>query len=102
MDCIYFETVLNDFISKKVCPVGWSCKIYTMHLCRGVRPPTKESPGYNTRQSDGEVPVILEFWGMRNTLLLPLLPGPFWPGVVAPDKDPIYGLNRTNCILMLN
>ena len=50
--------------------------------------------GYDTKQSDGEVPVMLELWGMRSTLSLPLLPGPLWPGMVAP----IYGLNRTNCI----
>ena len=45
-----------------------------------------ECPGYDTKQSDGEVPVMLEFWGMRSTPLLPLLPGPLWPGVVAPDR----------------
>ena len=42
---------------------------------------------------------MLEFWGMRSTPLLPLLPGLFWPGVVAPDT---YELNRTNGIHMLN
>ena len=31
---------------------------------------------------------------MRSIPLLPSLPGPFWPGVVVPDKGPIYGLNR--------
>ena len=31
----------------------------------------------------------------------PSLPGPLWPGVVAPDKGPISGLNKTNGILML-
>ena len=45
-----------------------------------------ECPGYDTKQSDGEVPVMLEFWGMRNTLLLPLLSAPLWPVMVAPDK----------------
>ena len=25
---------------------------------------------------------------------MPLLPGPLWPGTVAPDKGPINGLNR--------
>ena len=57
---------------------------------------------------------MLELWEMRNTPLLPSLPGPLWPGVVAPDKGPIYGLNRTkrwfaftvfmhlNCVFMLN
>ena len=48
-----------------------------------------ECPGYDTKQSDGDVPVMLELWGMRGTPLLPSLPGPFWPGVVAPDKSPI-------------
>ena len=27
--------------------------------------------------------------------LLPLLPGPLWPRVVAPEMVPIYGSNRT-------
>ena len=38
---------------------------------------------------------MLELWGMRSTPSLPSLPGPLCPGVVAPDKGPIYGLNRT-------
>ena len=42
---------------------------------------------------------MLELWGMRSTPSLPSLPGPLWPGVVAPDKGSVYGLNRTNCIL---
>ena len=50
---------------------------------------------YNTKQSDGEIPVMLELWGMQSTPSLPLLPDPLWPGVVAPNKGPIYGLNRT-------
>ena len=45
---------------------------------------------------------MLELWGMQSTPLLPSLPDPLWLGVVAPDKGPIYGLNRTNGILMLN
>ena len=32
---------------------------------------------------------------MRSTPSLPSLPGPLSPGVVAPDKDPIYSSNRT-------
>ena len=51
-----------------------------------------QCPGYD-KQSDGEVPAMLELWGMQSTPSLPSLPGPLWPGVVAPDKDPIYGLN---------
>ena len=37
-------------------------------------------PGYDTKQSDGEVPVMLEFWGMQSTPSLPSLPSPPWPG----------------------
>ena len=83
------------------CPVGWGCRIHQLHLCRGVRSP-KECSIYDTKQSHGEVPVMLELWRLQSTPLLPLLPGPRWPGVVAPDKGPIYGLNRTKGILMLN
>ena len=84
----------------KTCPVGWGCRIHPLLLYRGVRPPN-ECPGYDTKQSDGEVPAVLELWGMRSTPSLPSLPGPLWPGVVAPDKGPIYGLNRTNSVFML-
>ena len=45
---------------------------------------------------------MLGLWGMQSTPLLLPLPGQLWPGVVASDKGPIYGLNRTNGILMLN
>ena len=57
----------------------------TAPLQRGKTPPN-ECPGYNTKQSDGEVPVMLGLWGVRSTPSLPLLPGPPWPGVVAPDR----------------
>ena len=87
------------------CPVGWGYRIYWLLLCRGVRPPPpNECPRYDTKQSDGEVPVMLELRGMQSTPSL--LPGPLRPGVVTPDKGPIYGLNRTkswfwqlNCVL---
>ena len=79
-----------------VCPVGWGCRIHRLLLCRGVRHHHPyENPGYDTKQSDSEVPVMLGFWGMRSTPPLPSLPGPLWPGVVVPDKGPIYGSNGT-------
>ena len=37
--------------------------------------------------------IILRHFGMQSTPLVPLLPGPLWPGVVTPDKGPIYELN---------
>ena len=83
------------------CPVGWGCRIHRLLLWRGVRPPN-ESPGYDTKQSHGEVPVMLELWGTRSTPSLPSLPGSLWPRVVAPDKGPIYGLNRSKtCFLQI-
>ena len=57
-------------------------------------PTPNECPGYDTKQSDGEVPVMLELWGWLSTPSLPSLSGPLWPGVIVPDKGPIYGLNR--------
>ena len=83
------------------CPVGWGCRIHWLLFCREVRPPN-ECPAYDPKQSDGEVPVMLELREMRSTPSLASLPGPLWSEVVAPNKGPIYGLNRTNCILMLN
>ena len=75
-------------------------RIHRLHICRAVRPPPNECPGYDTKQSDDEVPVMLVIWGMRCSPLLPSLPAPLWPGVVAPGKGPIYGLNRTKpCFL---
>ena len=35
--------------------------------------------GRPAKQSDGEVPVILELWGMQSTCLLPSLPGSLCP-----------------------
>ena len=58
--------------------------------------------GYDTKQSDDGGPVMLELWGMRSTPLLPLLPGPLWPGVVAPDRVLSMGQIELNCVLMLN
>ena len=59
----------------------------TASLQRGKTTPPhlNECTGYGTKKID-EVPVMLELWGMRSTLSVPSLQGPFWPGIVAPDK----------------
>ena len=75
------------------CPVGWGCRIHRLYLCRGIRT-IKECPWYDTKQSDGDVPGMLELCGMWSTPSLASLPGPLWPEVIAPDKGPIYGLDR--------
>ena len=72
----------------------------TAHLQR--RTPPNECLVYDTTQSDGEVPVMLELWGMRSTPLLPSLPGPLWPRVVVPDRVLSISQIELNCVLMLN
>ena len=48
----------------------------------GKTPPNK-CPGHDTKQSDGEVQIMLGLWGIRSIPSLPLLSGPLWLGVVA-------------------
>ena len=57
----------------------------TAPLQRGKTSPN-ECPGYDTKQSDGEVRAVLELWGMRSTPSLPLLPDPLLSGVKAPAR----------------
>ena len=64
--------------------------------------PHNESPGYDTKQSDGWVPVMFELWRMRSTPLLPSPPGPLWPGRVALDRVQSMGQIELNSVLMLN
>ena len=73
----------------------------TASLQRGMTPPNK-CPRYDTIQSDGEVPVILELWGMQSIPSLSSLPGPLWPRVVAPDRVLLMGQIELNCVLLLN
>ena len=40
---------------------------------------------FDIKQSDSKA-VVLDLYGMWSTSSLPLLPGPFWPGVVAPER----------------
>ena len=85
------------------CPVIWGCRIHRLHFCRLVRPPTpNEYPGYDTKQSDCEVPVTLGLWPMRSTPSLPSLPRSLWPEVVAPERVLSIDLIELNCVLMLN
>ena len=71
-------------------------------LQRGKTPPPNECPRYQTKQSDGETPVLLELCGTRSTLSLPLVPGPLWPEMVALDRVLSIGQIELNCVLMLS
>ena len=65
--CVGMYPVYICMQQKDLCPIIWGCRIHQLLLCRGVRPPPNECPGYDTKQSDGEVPTVLELWGMRST-----------------------------------
>ena len=64
--------------------------------------PHNECTGYDTKQSDSKVPVMLELWGIRGIPLLPSFEGPLCPGVVAPDRVLSMGQIELNCVLMIN
>ena len=50
------------YIRLFICPVGWGCRIHRLHRCRGVRhPPPTSVLDMTLKQSDGEVPAVLEF-----------------------------------------
>ena len=51
-----------------------------------------ECPGYDTKQSDDEATV------MQSTSLLPLLPGPIWSRVVAPNRIKLCIYAKLNCL----
>ena len=61
-----------------------------------------ELSGFDPKQSIGVAPVIVELMGMRRNPLLPSLPGPLRPRVVAPDRVPFMSQKELNCVLMLN
>ena len=65
-------------------------------------PPRNECLGYDTKQSDCEVPMMLELWEKRCTPSLLLLPDPLCLGVVAPDRALSMGQIELNYVLMLN
>ena len=76
-------------------PVGRGRRIYRLHLCREARS-LKEYPVYDTKQSDGKVPVIVEILGVPSTPSLPLHSGSWWPAVVGPiyrSNKPVWHLN---------
>ena len=91
---IFFPVSFYRFTWPFYCPLDWGCTIHRLHLCR--------CPGYDTKQSDGEVQVMLELWEMLSTLSLPSLPGPLWLGAVSPDRALSMSQIELNWVFMLN
>ena len=57
---------------------------------------------YESKQSDGEVPVMLELWAMWSIPLLSSLPGSLWLGLVTPDRVLSIGQIEVNSVHILN
>ena len=83
-------TIYSSIYTMYSCPVGWGCRIHWLHLWRRVRPHPTSVLIYDTKQSDGEAPIM------------PSLPGPLWPGVVAPDSVLSIGWIELSLVHMLN
>ena len=45
---------------------------------------------------------MVELWVMQCTTTLPLLSGPLWPGMVAPDRVLSMGQKELICVIMQN
>ena len=74
----------------------------TSSLQRGKNPRNNECPVYDSKQSDGEVSVMLELWRMQIAPSLPSLPSPLWPGVIAPETAQAMGQIKQKYILLQN
>ena len=100
---LFWHTVIWCQISRfninNFYPVSWSCRIHRLLLCRGVKHSPQKCPGYDSKQSEGETPAILELWEMRSTPSLPSLPGSLWPRVVVPDRFGLVCFHGTSTIV---
>ena len=93
-DSFFLSTVHSlPFLSILLQPSVWGCRIYRLHLNRGVRPHPRKwvSCIWHWIASDGEAPV-LQLLGMWCTPLLPLLQN-LLPRVIS-VRAPIDGSDR--------
>ena len=91
-----FYFFLSFFLSPPT-KTGWRFRTTLTASLQKYMTPINKCPVYDTKQSDGEVPVMLELWGVRSIPWLPSLLGPLWPGVIAPNKGPVYGSKENQC-----
>ena len=65
---------------------AWAVEYTNNISAEEENPSPNECPGYDTKASDVETPVMQKLWEMQSTSSLPLLQGPL---------RPIYASNRT-------
>ena len=70
---VYSNVLLSSLLVFKLAQSAGAVEYTDCTSAVGGKTPPQRVSWYDTKQSDGEVPVIL-------------LPGPLWPGVVAPDR----------------
>ena len=68
----------------------------------GGKTPPNERLGYETKQSDGEVPIMRNLWRMQSTPSLPFHLGPLWLGMVASNRVLFLSQTEPNCVIFLN
>ena len=98
----YMYLALNNIqvlISHKTQPDH--CPVTGAVECRGIRLSQWVS-WYDTKQSDGKVPVMLELWRKWINPSYLLLPDQLWSRVKASDRVLPVGQIELNCLFMLN
>ena len=81
--CLSYKTVSHGYTPVLIIWKLW-CHPSLPFLQGSILPDSQnDCHGYDTKQSDGEVPVMLELCEMRSTTSLPSHPGPLWPGAVT-------------------
>ena len=95
--CVCFMEVVQPYNSTDTATV-WKNSLF-------ISSKIAQSTGYDTKHSDGEVPVMLDLWGMRRIPSLPSPQGPLWPRVVAHDRvssisqtELNYNYSKLNCL----
>ena len=107
---IKFEQMASDLSRAKLFVPSFASVVETTNTRNTLAQSTraaeytdcKECSGYDTKQSDGEAPLILELWGMQSAPSLPSLSGPLWPRVVALDRVLSMDQIELNSVIMLN
>ena len=68
---VYLVPLTHTYI---YCSIGWAVEYTDCPSGEGQDTPLNECSGYNTKQSEGEVPVILELCGMQSTPFIAIAP----------------------------
>ena len=78
---IEIRSILFEISIYKLCHSSLlGCRIRQLQFYEGLRPPSNDCRGYDTKPSHDEA-FVLELWGIWSTSSLPLLLVPLWPEI---------------------